>query len=57
MFNIIENTDFSELCITSHALIKKEDTDEIIVETTKAEGVKCRVCWKINKTGCQRHPI
>ena len=51
------NTDFSELCITSEAKIKKSTLDEVIVETFKAEGEKCPVCWKINKNGCQRHTI
>ena len=57
LFNIMANTDFSELCITSEAKIKKSTLDEVIVETFKAEGEKCPVCWKINKNGCQRHTI
>ena len=56
LFEITENTNFSELCITSDVKIKKIETDEVIVSTTKAEGVKCSVCWKINKNGCERHP-
>ena len=28
--------------------------DKIKVETTKAEGEKCPVCWKINKEPCER---
>ena len=32
-----------------HALIKTK------VNTSKAEGQKCPVCWKINKNGCERH--
>ena len=27
----------------------------IKVNTVKAEGQKCPVCWKINKNGCERH--
>ena len=53
-----KGTDFSELCITSAAKINKldkEDLEEIRVETSKAEGKKCPVCWKINKNGCERH--
>jgi len=25
------------------------------VETSKAEGEKCPVCWKISKEKCKRH--
>ena len=57
LFSITESTDFSELCITSNAKIEKNASGEISVETTKAEGKKCSVCWKINKNGCERHPI
>ncbi|MDA7573229.1 isoleucine--tRNA ligase [Candidatus Pelagibacter sp.] len=57
LFKIVENTDFSELCITSYAKIEKSKSDEIIAKTTKAEGEKCLVCWKINKNGCERHPL
>ena len=56
LFSIIENTNFSELCITSDAKIEKTESDEITAITTKAEGEKCLVCWKINKNGCERHP-
>ena len=57
-YNLGKNYDFSEICITSSAKIvntkKKENT--IKVNTIKAEGQKCPVCWKINKNGCERHP-
>ena len=54
---LVKDIDFSELCITSHATIKKSKSDETVAITTKAEGVKCSVCWKINKNGCERHPV
>ena len=58
LLKITENINFSELCITSGAKIKKnEEEEEVSVETIKAEGVKCSVCWKINKDGCERHPL
>ena len=57
MFSIVENIDFSELCITSEAKIKKTTSSETSASTTKAEGQKCSVCWKINKNGCERHPV
>ena len=56
-FKISENVDFSELCITSHAKIEKTSLEETTAITRKAEGVKCSVCWKINKNGCKRHPV
>ena len=57
LFNITENINFSELCITSGAKVKKTNLDEISVVTIKAEGKKCSICWKISKDGCERHPI
>ena len=57
LFKITENTNFAELCITSNVIIQKKEIDEIIAVTRKAEGVKCPVCWKINKNECERHPI
>ena len=55
MISNFESIDFSELCITSSAIIKKTLSDEITVITNKAEGEKCSICWKINKNGCERH--
>jgi isoleucyl-tRNA synthetase len=55
IFDITKNTDFSELCITSYATNKIGDTEEIKALTTKADGNKCPVCWKINKDKCTRH--
>ena len=54
---ILENIDFAELCITSLAEIKFHDTDEIDVQTNKAQGNKCPVCWKISSTPCERHKL
>ena len=58
LIKLSEGIDFSELCITSGAKIdkiNKNDTEEIAIETNKAEGIKCSVCWKINKDKCDRH--
>jgi isoleucyl-tRNA synthetase len=52
---LIKDIDLSELCITSSVNIKKETFDEISVDTKKAEGNKCPVCWKISKSPCSRH--
>ena len=41
------------MCITSAAIVKKLDTEEVMVKTTKAKGNKCPVCWKINKEKCE----
>ena len=56
-YNLGKNYDFSEICITSSAkiLITKIKENSIKVNTVKAEGQKCPVCWKINKNGCERH--
>ena len=55
LYEISNNIDFSELCITSAVTVKKSVSETIMVETTKAEGNKCPVCWKINKKNCERH--
>ena len=34
---------------------KTKTSDEVLVETFKAEGEKCNVCWKIRKGKCERH--
>ena len=47
--------DFAELCITSKAEITYGDLKEIIINTNKASGVKCPVCWKISTEPCSRH--
>jgi isoleucyl-tRNA synthetase len=57
LFKITENIDLAELCITSSADIVKVETNIISVQTIKAEGKKCSVCWKINKNRCERHSV
>ena len=57
LINLTKDVDFSELCITSNAVIEKNSSKEINVETFKAEGNKCPVCWKINKVKCERHSL
>jgi isoleucyl-tRNA synthetase len=54
---VTENIDLSELCITSFAEIINGNSENIVVETIKAEGEKCPVCWKISKEPCKRHKI
>ncbi len=53
---IVENIDFSELCITSKAKIDFDEKSEVSVTTKKALGKKCKVCWKIKLDPCERHP-
>ena len=53
--DLVKDIDFAELCITSRAEIIFDDVSEIIVNTKKAEGNKCPVCWKINPKPCVRH--
>ena len=52
---LVKQVDLSELCITSSVSTHENDSEDIIVETNKAEGEKCQVCWKISKKPCQRH--
>ena len=52
---LTENTDFSELCITSKAQVTYKNDIETSAITAKAKGSKCPVCWKINDGPCPRH--
>ena len=54
-FEISKDIDFSELCITSKASIIENKETDIIVNTKKAKGTKCPVCWKISIEPCKRH--
>ena len=51
---IVEGIDLSELCITSLAKVENSDKEEVVIETTKAKGEKCPVCWKISTSPCVR---
>ena len=53
---ITKGIDFAELCITSKVEISFKDNEEINVQTLKATGSKCPVCWKISEEACVRHP-
>ena len=55
IFKLVEKVNFSEICITSDAKITKGKSEEIVVNTKKAEGNKCPVCWKISPNKCERH--
>ena len=54
-FEIVKDIDLSELCITSSAHVEKTEQNQILVETEKAKGDKCSVCWKISLQPCERH--
>ena len=54
LLDLTKDVDFSELCITSGAKVEKNNSKEINVETLKAEGQKCSLCWKIKKSKCER---
>ncbi len=56
IFQIVKDYDFSEICITSNAELKNNNSMEtdIKVNTSKAEGDKCPKCWKISKNKCKR---
>ena len=51
---LTENTDFSELCITSSAEVSYKDDIETTAITNKAKGSKCSICWKIKEKACDR---
>ena len=57
LYDLAKNFDFAEICITSGAelILDNNISDEVLVETFKAEGEKCKVCWKIRKDKCERH--
>jgi isoleucyl-tRNA synthetase len=54
LIDISKDIDFAELCITSSAEVFFLKNSETKVKTTKAEGLKCQVCWKITKGACSR---
>ena len=35
--------------------IKNDEVKDIVVETKKAKGKKCPICWKISEKPCPRH--
>ena len=39
---------------TEKIILEKNPKEEITVETLKAEGQKCNICWKITKGKCER---
>ena len=53
---ILSNIDISELCIVSKNDITFDEQSDILVETKKASGNKCPICWKISVNPCERHP-
>ena len=57
LYALAKNFDFGELCITSGAdvILDNNLEEEISVETEKADGKKCSICWKIRKDKCERH--
>ena len=54
---IVTNIDLSELCIVSKTDINFDKQSDILVETKKALGQKCPVCWKISIEPCKRHSL
>ena len=52
---ISKDVDFSELCITSSAEVSYLENSETKVQTTKAKGSKCPICWKLSVEPCPRH--
>tara|TARA_Y100000591_G_scaffold239725_1_gene210352 strand:+ start:117 stop:2831 length:2715 start_codon:yes stop_codon:yes gene_type:complete len=54
-YDIVKDVDLSELCITSSVELKTIGRNDTTVETVKAKGNKCPVCWKISEKPCERH--
>ena len=54
LLELTKDIDFAELCITSKSIVKESNKDEVIVETRKANGTKCSICWKIKTEACER---
>ena len=52
---LIKGVDLSELCITSSVEVLNIEKEDTTVETSKAKGNKCPVCWKISEKPCIRH--
>ncbi len=53
--DLINGIDLSELTITSSVNVEEIKSEEVLVDTKKAKGDKCPVCWKINTSPCKRH--
>ena len=56
-YELAKQYDFAEICITSKADFKVNSNykNNIKVETFKAKGEKCPICWKIFESSCERH--
>ena len=57
LYSLAQKHDFSEICITSSAILLNDNNleNEIEVTSSKAIGNKCPVCWKISKEKCEKH--
>ena len=49
--------DFEELLITSKVDVSEDRSieNDFLATTSKANGKKCPVCWKIRENKCERH--
>ena len=57
LYKIAKDLDFSEICITSKAelIVDEKLGEDIFVQTSKANGKKCKICWKITESKCERN--
>jgi isoleucyl-tRNA synthetase len=54
-FELLEGIDMAEYFITSKAeKIESKNKEELKIEVTKSQGVKCPRCWKILDNKCVR---
>ena len=57
LFNKFNKFDFEELLIVSKVVVTKDNkiSEDLVVNSSKANGKKCPVCWKIRENNCERH--
>ena len=54
-FELLDGIDLAEYFITSKAeKIKSKNKEQLKIEVTKSQGVKCPRCWKILDNKCER---
>ena len=57
LYKKFHDFDFEELLITSKVDVSEDSSisNSFLASTSKANGKKCPVCWKIREIKCERH--
>ena len=55
LFSFFGNAQILDPVKWNTKIVQKSNTEEVTIETTKAEGDKCPICWKISNEKCKRH--